>query len=185
MLGPDALSAENAEDTLANLDRMSAMPPKPSPQSATNYQKEYSSYDSDLSSLGKIMDDTRRMQHRPSSAYQSVQEAAKGVLFDLSDLSGGASHPTPAALLPEPKYSIEESTERGSALPKLVIAVQLPMINSASEAIVDVNGQLLKILVPGKCILNLTLPSLVEEGSIKAKWNRSRKDLMISLIKIH
>lgn len=181
MLGPDALSAENAEMTLSNLDRMAAMPTKPTAQ---NSHQNDSSHDSGLSSLSKIMEDTKRMQHRPAaSTYQSVQEAAKGVLFDLDDSSNvqSTSGLRPALPLPTPEYSIGDSPEGGRLL---TITVQLPMIESASEANVDVSGsRRLKIHVPGKCSLDLTLPCLVDEDSIKAKWNRSRRDLTISLNK--
>lgn len=185
MLGPEALSADNAEATLASLDRLAALPCQPSqpkPSTSTSYQKE-SSYDSDLSSLNMIMDDTRRMQNRPYSTYHSVQEAAKGVLFDLDDSCSQGNMTLPISSLPVPIHSIKDLPE-GEGLPKrLVVTVQLPMLNTASEANVDVDAQSLKILAPGKCSLSLTLPSLVKEASITAKWNKTRKDLTITLIK--
>ena len=94
MLGPDALSAENAEATLASLDRMSNMPskqpaaaPKPAAAAASSsqYQQE-SSYESDVLGLSRIVEDASRMQRRPQqSAYHAVHDAAKGVMFDLED----------------------------------------------------------------------------------------------------
>lgn len=92
MLGPDALSAENAEATLASLDRMSNMPskqpeaaPKPAASSTGLYQRE-SSYESDVLGLSRIVEDANRMQRRPQqSAFHAVHDAAKGVLFDLED----------------------------------------------------------------------------------------------------
>ena len=95
MLGPDALSAENAEATLASLDRMSNMPSKQpaaarkpaaaAESSSGQYQRE-SSYESDVLGLSRIVEDASRMQRRPQqSAYHAVHDAAKGVMFDLEE----------------------------------------------------------------------------------------------------
>ena len=63
MLGPNALDAENAEDTLAQLDRLSAVPDRRSNgENRSSTSAVTSNPSSDIAGLSRIMEDTRRLQ---------------------------------------------------------------------------------------------------------------------------
>ena len=63
MLGPNALDAENAEDTLAQLDRLSAVPDRrPNGANRSSPAAGTSNPTSDIAGLSRIMEDTQRMQ---------------------------------------------------------------------------------------------------------------------------
>ena len=96
-----------------------------------------------------------------SAAFQSVQDAAKGVLFDLggdegdwgdSDGLRSGQHPggllsAAAPPLPRPEYRLEEvppDPALGSPA-YLKVHVVLPMIGGAAEADVDMGPTALKV----------------------------------------
>ncbi len=90
-----------------------------------------------------------------------------------------------SAILREPKFSMEElmPDEAAGHPHRLEVHIHLPEISNASEANVDISSSALKVSVVGQCSLSLQLPFAVDDALSKAKWIKSKRELLLVLPK--
>ncbi|KAJ3121926.1 hypothetical protein HK098_003278 [Nowakowskiella sp. JEL0407] len=121
----------------------------------------------------------------------SIKESTKA----STDLTKVTATGKSAAVLQTPKYKLVEQgevdiadfTDAAKRIPSarrpaaLVIKIELPLVETASEVELDTNDTSIALLVPQKYKLDLTLPYpvLVDDG--KAKFDKSKKELNLWL----
>ncbi|GAX83905.1 hypothetical protein CEUSTIGMA_g11329.t1 [Chlamydomonas eustigma] len=193
MLGPDALSPEHAEDTLVKMDRLASQP-QPQQQPTSSKRPGSSSTEADILGLSRLIDDATK-QRKPQPVFQSVHEAAKGVLFDLDDDNGRgdagrrssaqtSSHSQQT--LPEPEFNVKyvDADDKQGIKQHMEVTILLPNTQSVSEAQVDISSSGLKLEVPGACALKVVARFVVDDSLATAKWINSKKQLRVMLPKL-
>ena len=84
-----------------------------------------------------------------------MHDAAKGVLFDLDDNSGGRGGSQPVGPsgvtawsggLPQPDHWVEEVEADSDGPARIVVHISLPMIGGAAEADLDMGSTMLKVI---------------------------------------
>ncbi|XP_013182344.1 PREDICTED: protein kintoun [Papilio xuthus] len=81
-------------------------------------------------------------------------------------------------------YTFHKNSKQYSAIPsQLVVEINLPLISSTKDCILDVNEKSLSLVVekPAKYKLNLTLPYPVDDNCGNAKFDKTKHMLIVTL----